>query len=173
MLKQEKLRVNVSLKENFMASFKVAVGDVKVDNNDVIMTVGSLIKSIPVIHKNEIVWSINSRFACSGTLGFTDVIYVDDFYLYLPKQVQEFIILHELGHIVNKHNLKIKKPFLQSCKRVFKLSDLEVEADNHALKNLGHKRCYEALTYLIHDVNMPYLSRKELKKRLNRLQDLN
>lgn len=172
MLKQEKLRVNITLKESFMAAYNVAVGNVKVDNDDVIMNVGSIIRSIPVIHKNEIVWSI-SRFACTGKVGFQEAIFVDDFYLHLPQHVQEFIILHELGHIVNKHNLNIKKPFLNSFKRLLKLDELEVEADNHALKNLGHKRCYEALTYLIHDVNMPYLSRRELKKRLNRLQDLN
>lgn len=159
----KKLNVKVSFKEQVKASYNVKLGII-VTQSDVIMIDEKT--NIPVLHKNDIVWSVNSRFACAGKAGLQDVIYVDDFFLVLPKYVQEFIIQHELGHISSNHNEQIKKPLLHSILRIFKLSELEVEADKCAVKVLGLEKCKDGLLYLINDVNFPLSSKLELKKRL-------
>lgn len=66
-------------------------------------------------------------------------ILVDDSFMELPDLMKEFVIYHELGHIVNGHfDRDIRKTKWQNIKRLFGFkSVLETEADSYAFSKMG------------------------------------
>lgn len=157
----------VSFVQAVKSSYKLNAGLVKIKTSDILYTV----EDIPVVYKNDAVWGSSSLVACAGKAGISDVIFVDDYFLSLSEEVKLFVLYHEIGHIVNKHNETIKNGTLYNSSRIFKLSEKEIEADEFAVKNLGSKTCINGLKYLFNNLPTSYFSKREIKKRLDIIEN--
>lgn len=87
-------------------------------------------------------------------------IFVDDFFIGLEPVVQDFIIEHEIGHVVMSHYC------MSALDRDI---NQEFEADNYALGVVGKDNAYASLTSLCRLVKNRK-SRKEINKRIERLE---
>ena len=65
-------------------------------------------------------------------------ILVDDSFMSMPDIMKEFVVYHELGHIVNGHfELNKRKMYWQNIKRLFGFrSVLEAQADSYAFSKM-------------------------------------
>lgn len=160
------LKINITLNEAHTAMKNYALGKIRVERKDII----GEINGYQIIHCNDVIWGTNSRIACAGSFAYTDCIYVDDFYFMFPDYVQEFILYHELGHIVNKHTDSVLDIRIHNLRRLFRVDELEIEADAYAVKYLGKEKSLKALMYLHNRIHLPMLSRREIKKRIRRVE---
>ena len=83
-------------------------------------------------------------------------IFVDDDYMHMSTDTQEFIIYHELGHIVHNHNIKLSMEHINQ----------EYEADMYATQYSNHG--IEALTEVSKYVCRK--AKKEINLRINHLR---
>ena len=102
----------------------------------------------------------------------SNLIMYDTSFEKLPLGVQEFLMYHEIGHIVNKNldtlteseakNLIIKRA-------LFILPKMEVEADKYAASILGTDKVKQIMLFMIKNTNLPFTSKLELLKRYLKL----
>lgn len=122
---------------------------IQVDNR--IVTVNSIKCTLIVIYNPYMV--ISRGWTIAGCLTDTInqiVVFVDDDYMCMSKNTQDFIVHHELGHIVHSHCTKLGARHI----------DQEYEADMYAAQCITNG--IEALT----EVNT-YVSARKTKKEIS------
>ena len=128
---------------------------IQVDNRIVI--VNSITCRLVVIYNPYMV--ISRGWAIAGCMTDTVnqiVIFVDDDYMHMSTDTKEFIIYHELGHIVCNHCTKLDMRHV----------DQEYEADTYASTYSSH--AIEALTEVSQYVCRK--AKKEINLRINHLR---
>ena len=101
--------------------------------------------------------SENNRIACIMTHVETNqkVIALHDFFDLLPQNVREFILYHEVGHLLNNHvfyNNKECERYKQERKGYFDKGEVhpsEILCDKYAVSRMGKEKALQALNYLI------------------------
>ena len=129
---------------------------IQVDNR--IVTVNSIKCTLIVIYNPYMV--ISRGWAIAGCMTDTVnqiVVFVDDDYMHISKNTQEFIIYHELGHIACNHSTR-----LLSMEHI----NQEYEADMYATQHSNHG--IEALTEVSKYVCRK--AKKEINLRINHLR---
>lgn len=122
-----------------------------------IVTVNNITCRLIVIYNPYMV--ISRGWAIAGCMTDTVnqiVIFVDDDYMHMSTDTQEFTIYHELGHIVHNHNIKLGMRHI----------DQEYEADTYASTYSSH--AIEALTEVSQYVCRK--TKKEINLRINYLR---
>lgn len=122
-----------------------------------IVTVNNITCRLIVIYNPYMV--ISKGWAVAGCMTDTVnqiVVFVDDDYMHMNKNTQEFIIHHELGHIVHNHCTKLGMRHI----------DQEYEADMYATQYSIHG--IEALTEIATYVTRK--AKKEINLRINHLR---
>ena len=122
-----------------------------------IVTVNNIACRLIVIYNPYMV--ISRGWAIAGCMTDTVnqiVIFVDDDYMHMTKDTQEFIIYHELGHIVCNHSTRLHMRHI----------DHEYEADTYASTHSSHG--IEALQEISNYVCRK--AKKEISLRINHLR---
>ena len=91
----------------------------------------------------------------------------------LPENVQNFLMLHEVGHALKGHidDMDAQEAKKIMIKRAFgMIQQMEVEADAYAALVIGVDEAKEAIRFLIKNTNLPFNSKIELKRRYKRLK---
>lgn len=105
---------------------------------------------------------------CTGGIACTSgsVIVVSDVFRKLPDDVQEGIIAHEFGHVINGHQGSRKLQFNRMAGGSKSLS-LEMEADRTAALIAGRKTMLRTLRHMM---TLPFMNKRELRKRIHALE---
>ena len=122
-----------------------------------IVTVNNITCRLIVIYNPYMV--ISRGWAIAGCMTDTVnqiVIFVDDDYMHMTKDTQEFTIYHELGHIVCNHSTRLHMRHI----------DQEYEADTYASTHSSHG--IEALQEIGNYVYRK--AKKEINLRINHLR---
>lgn len=135
----------------------------------------------PIIHNNEIL--ISNGGIIIGVIPFQtidlfgnvngdtkNVIVVDDLFYKLTKEAQDFIIYHEIGHIVYDHKNPCKSAFEYNTKRAFtkQFAKMEIEADNYAASIVGYTAGYNTLSQMLNILKLR--NNKEDKLRIKNMK---
>lgn len=156
-------KMKVTMLDSFKSGYNFVVSPRYIFPNDVM----KVIDGVPVVHYNDVIWKDGYMIACMGKAGANNCIYVDDHFLSMPEEVQEFILYHEIGHL---YHPVIKSGKMDSLKRTLsiKVSKAELEADRYACKKIGFEQAKKSLQYLVD--NTKGRTSKELVKRLTDLK---
>lgn len=113
----------------------------------------------PIIHNSELLIGTGGIIAAvipfqtinlfgMGNSEIKKAIVVDDLFYKLSKEAQDFIIYHEIGHIMHEDVNPCKTAFEYNIKRMFtkQFAKMEMAADNYAASIVGHDVGYRALT---------------------------
>ena len=124
-----------------------------------IVTVNNITCKLIVIYNPYMV--ISRGWAIAGCMTDTVnqiVVFVDDDYMHMSKNTQEFIIYHELGHIVCNYSTR-----LLSMRHI----NQEYEADMYAIQHSNHgiDALVEVSTYII-----TRKAKKEINLRIKHLR---
>ena len=111
-----------------------------------------------------------------STIDNQYLIFVDDKFEKLSKSTQDFFILHEIGHLINgdlNSNINYIQHIWLLLKRYFsfKVSRIELEADNYAIRDLLAANINPNLQDIYKDVVNVYPELKfnrELKNRVKK-----
>lgn len=104
----------------------------------------------------------------TGKIG---IIIKDQFFDQLPKFVQDFTMMHEIGHFKNGHHLNGTKNRLPNFMRTFGISNqMEFEADKYAARKVGKTRCIEALKWIQKNTDLPMATKLEIRQRISHLK---
>lgn len=109
-------------------------------------------------------------FAACVTLGNgTKVIMCDNIFDKLSEHTKQFIIYHEIGHIINNDHEKIKNQIEYVVKRTLCISDItniELAADRYAIEHVGKHNALLALMEMMDVAGFVVNVNKEFKKRI-------
>lgn len=146
--------------ENFAITVKAAY-NIGANPDSLMVPVDELTKTTkygyPIIHNNELLRNKNCLIA--GMVPFYNIdifgnkvgepiyaIVVDDLFYKLSNVSQEFIIYHEIGHVVHNHMDGLdEKDYMSKRRNTTKYASMEIEADNYAAKHVGYRNAYHAL----------------------------
>lgn len=97
-----------------------------------------LAHSVPVYYNPTIVNGNGLAISCANKIQFGEryyyVIFVDDIFMKMPKELQEAMLLHEVGHILYGHHDLIDNTYKHTLKRAAlglfgKVQEEEILAD--------------------------------------------
>lgn len=204
MLKNNKKRI--SLRDAFMAGYRFTTsGGVVIPNKESLLRIIPLNESfaidssqkkfidkiilynkdILVVHNPDAVTANGFMIAMSSVANFSIgqriVILVDDFYMNLPDDIKEFIIYHEIGHILNGDIFDIKfglflpkeKRHFVRIKRMFNSKEsilMEEMADLYAADKVGTHTSIKAISLLNEEFKTG--GKKEIKMRYENLKNI-
>ena len=105
------------------------------------------------------------------------IVITDDYYDEAPVYVQEFIELHEIGHIKNG-DLDSNKSIcanklaynLSRCVGLGRGAEIEYAADKYSASIVGYNNAINALRYLVDNFNFGLGGNSEIRRRIKRLQ---
>lgn len=127
-------------------------------------------RTIVVSYNNDVLKSLQVKFAFVRIIDeYNYMITVDDTFMKCSNETKNFIIEHEIGHIMlhmnNKIGLteKIKRFF--NC--LFEINSYEFEADSYACRKVGKECAINAFKEIIKIKNS-----KLMVNRFNRLLEL-
>lgn len=114
-------------------------------------------------------------FCCTVLASNAYYLVIDKHFYQLSPETQDFILYHEMGHIINKDLEKEEKcTLLKSLGRLLlsifftKIKQEEIQADLHAVSVVGIDKSINALK----ELNGYVKGNKELKLRIKYLEDL-
>ena len=114
---------------------------------------------IIVYHNHSLVRHLKSKFAVVRTHSENSAsIYVDDLFMESSKEIQQCIILHEIGHIIDRPIIKSLNDHMRS----------EKMADEYAASVIG----YEAVVNAMGDILANYgsiINSEELRQRMTHM----
>lgn len=124
---------------------------------------------IPVVLKSRFLMSCGFMFSCATRLADSStIIVVDKYFMELPEECKDFLLFHELGHIINGDtNLtetEAVKEFNNRTQGI--LSEREIKADKFASERITYKKAKKVLKYLVKNYS---LAEKEMKLRIKAL----
>jgi hypothetical protein len=118
--------------------------------------------SIPVYLDPLRLKSIGARFAFAAKVNDQYVIFTDELYVEAPQEVREFVLNHELGHILNGHVEKYN--VWKMLKRVLiglvTIDKMEIEADHYAIEQMSASRVVSSLTYINNRLSTSEINRR-------------
>lgn len=125
------------------------------------------------IHKYGVI------FGCMLSVDLTNntqawVLVTDDLYEDLSTNTQDFIVQHEIGHLVNKDTMDVSSIIKVFINRFLKKEyrEMEYNADLYAAKMIGYENAKAALKELFNNKNSKALSKLELLGRIKNLKKL-
>ena len=122
----------------------------------------------PVIKNSALCAASGIIFAgCIKLDSGSFVIIYDDLFEKLTDSSKEFVIYHEIGHIVHEDHKKIDATYI--VKRMLCFSDimnLELAADKYAIDKVGRNTVFCGLIEMLHIAGFNVTCNKEYKKRL-------
>lgn len=121
-----------------------------------------------------------------GSIAFvnpeTRICVVDYTFMKFPKDVQEFILYHEYGHLIHEHGQKgnVKTKIMDGLSYKItrplyaltgKVHPWEIQADTYAVSMVGKNTAIEALNELIKVNPFDFISNKEIKNRIKAIKN--
>ena len=124
--------------------------------------------------KDAYVHTCGCAIAMAINFSFDGIIYkaivCDSSFDRLPKYVQKFIVLHEIGHHVNGDGNLSEKEKLRALagRTIGILPKMKVNADKYAYSVMGEK-AKSALKFLLCRTNVKFIAKTELMKRIMKI----
>ena len=132
---------------------------------NIIQTINHDVGTIFVVHDEASLIVKNLRIAAAGNLGEAFAIIVDDNFMELSQPTKEFIIQHEIGHLVNSHVYTMKKFIKRNMSS--KVSDDEREADEYSCLKVGKENTISALKEIL---RIEGIRKKEIVRRIKLIE---
>lgn len=169
MRKNEKIKVNMKMNEYRAHPYFICTSDELklVDEDNQVYMYDK--RDSAYVHSCGIVLALCTTIAFGNDKSCKTII-CDDGFDKLPKFVQRFLVLHEIGHCVNgddKLSANERKKII--VQRSFgNLPEIEVNADKYAYSIMGEK-AKKALLFLLKKTDLSLISKLEIRKRIKRI----
>ena len=116
-------------------------------------------KIITFVESDEVSFYLGMPIGFSTSMtGIFGMTYLVGYTKYIGnnESVKDFVIIHEIGHIMNGHLdnenpkniIRFLDQFFQTFLGIGKYARKEFEADEYVAEKLGYKKCIESLEYI-------------------------
>lgn len=169
----KKLITKIAIFKNaLMASYNDANDNNNVEKILLSDEIPELDVDIPIIKNRLFMCKSNTVFAAMTLSVFgTPLIIVDDFFGMMPKSVQRFIVMHEVGHYVNGdlHEVDSKEKAKEEKKGK---SIYEIKADRFAASKIGSEEALNALKCMRDSCSKGVLCKKDIENRIRSMEKM-
>ena len=163
-------------KNALMASYNDANDNNNVEKILLSDEIPELDVDIPIIKNRLFMCKSNTVFAAMTLSVFgTPLIIIDEFFGMMPKSVQRFIVMHEVGHYVNGdlHEVDSKEKAKEEKKRRKKGESIyEIKADRFAASKIGSKEALNALKCMRDSCSKGVLCKKDIENRIKSMEKM-